>query len=288
MQLFETIEKGIIEEDCLKSNTLQPLKNKLGYFILHNEKVKKIYNGKIGSKSGLFIAFASQMKSSEMHQVLRSTDLNKYIRTYSIDKKKQWEDQGTTLPIKLGFGSALPDNEIVSMDFFVNTPLTHDKLLLSSAPVNEPRNKHDKARRRETKTNSTVLESYLKKCYSSENCQLYHGFVTEMKTCIWTATVFCDDKMKMIKAIEESDTFSLPVSFLNHFRVCCSFIGRLIPSDNFQCGWDETIQIKGGNQCIPYIFPEPSMQCQSTQIPYPPNSSPSSCVLVLMCFVYEH
>ena len=53
--------KGLIcsdfTKDKMRSNILQPLKNRIGRFIANDSKCKEFYKDKIGSKSALFISF---------------------------------------------------------------------------------------------------------------------------------------------------------------------------------------------------------------------------------------
>ena len=58
----------------------------------------------------------------------------------------------------------------------------------------------------------------MNKAYLDETSPLHHGYIQEMRVLILRGTVIRGDKMKMIREIEDSDTFSVPPELVNHFK----------------------------------------------------------------------
>ena len=211
------LEQNCFDEDKLKSNILQPLRNKLGNHIFKKKNCTSFYKGKVGCKSALFIS-TKRSNKREMKMMRRSNELERFFRDNNDTNK--WEGSDT-LPIKLAFGAALEDDEKVGGEYFMDGPLDEDVLCLSVASVNEPKVKEDKKKMATaSKDNASVLRSFLDKCYRDEDSPFHHGFVDEMKTLMFNMTIINHVKMKIVCDIEKDNVFSLPTPLINHFKSC--------------------------------------------------------------------
>ena len=73
----QLLEQNSFNEDKLKSNILQPLKNRVGNHIFKSKKCTSFYKGKLGTKSALFIGANTR---KEMKMLSRSIDLEHFFR----------------------------------------------------------------------------------------------------------------------------------------------------------------------------------------------------------------
>jgi len=164
-------------------------------------------------KSGLFILLESQ-KYMQMTKLERSIDLDTYLRKFS-DRKKSWDDNGSTFCVKLAFGERLEDDEAVDVSYFMDNPLGSNILTLSQLTANEPCEMQDKKKDSPaSKDNAEILNSFLNKCYHEESSSLQYGFFEEMKNTLYSLTIVKDERMRKVREFEKKNPlpFFVPIS----------------------------------------------------------------------------